>query len=192
MSAKTHSGNERLFVAASVTQQGLRTFRSWVCQLKAAINGHQPRWLPPENWHLTLKFIGSSDRRSAIKTALDQVVAGPPVTARAHSVGPFPNRRPSVLAVQLVADDQLLKLVADIERALRDCGLKPEPRPFRAHVSVARLKRGAKGNWPTIAVRGILSFEQVILYRSELTSSGARYTPLQRWNLTGKEKHDVD
>ena len=105
----------------------------------------EPRWIPPERWHLTLLFLGTvpADRVPLLVTAAAPVVAAAPaVTLRLAGGGRFGSpRRPQVLWVGLDGDvrplTELAQGLADVARAL---DLPVEDRPFRAHLTVGRWR----------------------------------------------------
>lgn len=126
----------RLFVAID--------FPEAVNQRLAALCSSLPgaRWLPPEQFHLTLRFIGEveSGTFADIADGLWEV-ACPPFSLRLRGVGHFPTRgQPRVLWVAIDAGDGLTRLHGQIESRLRSLGLDPEGRRFTPHVTLARLK----------------------------------------------------
>jgi len=152
-------------------------------------------WTRPESWHLTLRFLGEIGEEQAKRFAAEIASAASAVSAVALPAGGpvvFPPRgRPRTLGVgfEEAAVEAALGAVARAgERAAREIGCQPQTRPFRAHVTLARLREpwpaaavaqavGAVASWriPPFSVRG------VVLYRSRLDPAGAVHTPLQEW-----------
>ena len=100
----------------------------------------------------------------------------------------LPPRRPGVLAVDLVDSEEAC---GRLQRAVSDTlvGLgvhTPEKRPFRPHVTVARVRRGARVDQQVspLSLRDTFAASAVTLYRSRLGPKGARYEPLARTPLT--------
>ncbi len=104
------------------------------------------RWVSPDNWHFTLKFLGDTEpaRVSALSSVLSDV-------AKKHhafdlalgAFGGFPNlRNPRVLFYNIERGaPELERLANDVDAAVeRALGLEPEKRRFQAHVTVARVK----------------------------------------------------
>lgn len=140
------------------------------------------RWQKREQLHLTLRFIGEVDGRVAadIDDALAALKA-PGFTLALHGVGTFGGRDPRQLWAGVRPNPALLHLQKKIETALQRIGLSPEPRKFKPHVSLAKLKA-----CPREKVTEYLSAHALYtsvpfdvngfeLYSSTLTPSGSLY-----------------
>lgn len=183
----------RLFVAAGL-DEGVRGAIAAGIE-RFPLSDPPWRWVSRDNWHITLKFIGEASDAGAIADALTPVAA-------AHAgfdlaLGPFggfPNlRRPRVLFYDAVEGAAPLSaLAADVDAALSEAlGLPRETRPFRAHATVARVKRPLDGETATrlASVPPLQGARQRVdaftLIRSRLGPSGARYEPLLQFALAG-------
>jgi 2'-5' RNA ligase len=150
------------------------------------------RWVPPDNQHVTLKFLGWTppERVGEVTHAIGGVaVRHAPLTARLDGLGGFPSlRRARVLWVGL--DDpqrRLPALAGDLDTALEPHGFAPEARPFTAHLTVARFRTPVRldGVLPAGGPAGFEPFhiDEVVLFRSRLHPGGARYEPVDRFGL---------
>jgi len=152
------------------------------------------RWVRPEQMHLTLRFLGDTDtdRLPAIQTAMDAVAAAnAPFEMRLGSVGCFPNKnRPRVIWVGLAGEEiHLLSLVADLEKELAPLGREPENKPFRAHLTLGRVKdeRGAQGvEWAADVQHLAVPAEAIHLIESQLRPTGPIYTVRHSSRLRGR------
>jgi RNA 2',3'-cyclic 3'-phosphodiesterase len=99
------------------------------------------RWIDAENYHLTLRFIGDVDERTAheVDSMLDQVNRRG-FELRLDGLAPFGGRRPRAIVATVAASPALLELQAEHERIMRRIGLEPEGRKFTPHVTLARLR----------------------------------------------------
>lgn len=171
----------RCFLALLPDAEGLRALRQSRAALESGSAGapRSVRWSEPAALHLTLRFLGSSSaaqvdhfRRtlSALATAM------PPIPARRHAI--WPNRaRPRLLVLELESIRPLAELAHACETSARAVGFDPEPRGFRAHVSVARLRPGcAFGILPPAPPS--VSFGSIALVQSTLAPLGATYVDL--------------
>ena len=103
------------------------------------------KWRPRENLHLTLRFFGDVAEPVAdeIDAELAQVAeATAPFELQLKAAGAFGAATPHTLWIGAAESPKLAKLAADCERAARRAGLKPEPRKFAAHVTLASLGAG--------------------------------------------------
>ncbi len=100
------------------------------------------KWRRRENLHLTLRFFGEvtepvADELDAELAAIAEKSA--PFDVQLKAAGSFGKADPHTLWVGAASNPALDKLAADCERAARRVGLKPEPRKFTAHVTLAYL-----------------------------------------------------
>jgi 2'-5' RNA ligase len=171
----------RLFVALDLpdeARKALVRFRD------AAADPVVWRPLREESFHVTLAFLGHRadedvERIAGVLRALPPW--NPPRLALADGLL-LPARRARVLTVALTdPDGALAARQAAVSAALAEAGLyEPEARPFRAHVTVARLRSGARPPRSLEAAPEPLPFTAgaVTLYRSRLARGGAVYEPL--------------
>ena len=150
------------------------------------------RWTPSSKYHLTLRFIGEVDEHRA--AMVEQALADCRAEAfslQGRGMGVFPSqRRPRVLFAAIDATPVLFALQQQVEQALRDIGLEAEPKPFRPHVTLARLRQAEAQ-----AVRTFLDAHQAFtlapfqvdqfhLYESVLRREGALHTSRASYGLT--------
>jgi len=99
------------------------------------------RWIDPENYHLTLRFIGDIDDALARDIAgLLGRVRRRPFELRLDGLTSFGSRKPRALVASATAVPPLLELQAEQERLLQRLGLEPEGRKYIPHVTLARLR----------------------------------------------------
>ena len=99
------------------------------------------RWIDPENYHLTQRFNGDIDARTAdeVVAALDRVQRKP-VEIRLTGLGSFGNGKPHAVWARVEPTTQLAELQAEQERILQRMHLPAERRKYIPHVTVARCK----------------------------------------------------
>ena len=102
------------------------------------------RWVDEHLLHLTVKFLGERDDSFVpeLTRKLDAVASGySPVPFTLGGVGAFPNlRRPSVVWIGAAGDTKLELLNHDVEFVCSQLGVEVEGRPFRPHVTLARIR----------------------------------------------------
>lgn len=109
--------------------------------LRGGIDG--ARWIDREAYHLTLRFIGDVDNRTAgeLQYALS-AIDGAPFELVIRGVGAFGGAKPRAVWAGIRQSDALMSLQAHCESACRRIGLAPEGRQFSPHITLARLKNG--------------------------------------------------
>lgn len=126
----------RLFTGIEIPEEQRDDLR----RLRQPLPGSS-RWVEPDNLHLTLRFFGDIDNRKA--SELIEQLDGISVDAfeiRLSSLGAFGGNEPRSLWAGVEAGPELETLARANERAARAIGLPPDPRPFKPHVTLARLK----------------------------------------------------
>jgi 2'-5' RNA ligase len=130
----------RLFTGFSVPHPILETLTAALEQLRptAPLN-----WSPPENLHITLKFIGNwpDARLAELCQTLETVPQSGNIGIDIARFGYFPNpHRPHSFFAGVHSGPQLASLAAAIDEALVKIGCPPENRPYTPHLTLARIK----------------------------------------------------
>ncbi len=187
MSAEPLDGPLRAFLALEL-DGGLRgRLQDLQAQLRPRLGGI--RLVRPEGIHLTLRFLGHTEpvQVERMREALERAaLACPPVDARVAALGTFPERgSPRVLWLGIEVPPDVLALQEACERAARRAGFEPEPRGFRAHLTLGRWReRAPRPELPPVDL-GTTRLDTLVLFRSELRRDGAVYTPVLRFPLRG-------
>lgn len=102
------------------------------------------RWIDPENYHLTLRFIGDVDANVAreIASMLDQIKRTV-FELKLETLSSFGGRKPRAIVATAVPTQPLLELQSEHERLMQRVGLEPEGRKYIPHVTVARLRNSS-------------------------------------------------
>ena len=151
----------------------------------------QARWVPRENMHVTLKFLGRTWPRLTdwVPARVEAAAAGvPPFSARLRGVGSFPSvKRGRALWAAFEDHEDIASLAAAIDSALVD-EFPAEKRPFHPHLTVARSDPPLKlpvAYTATELESEAWEVDHVVLFRSHLGRPAPRYEPLARSPLTG-------
>ncbi|MFZ1131384.1 MAG: RNA 2',3'-cyclic phosphodiesterase [Terriglobales bacterium] len=165
------------------------------------------RWVRPESLHITLKFIGEQtpDQVAALAKRLPRVENGE-FEIRAGGYGFFPTAKaPRVFWIGIDGGPQLTRLAHNIDAATAELGVPREDRPYSPHLTLARGGAGRRSGSPKwqngdapnaafatlekrLAAMGDLDFgtmtaREFILYQSQLSPAGSKYTNLDRFAL---------
>ena len=158
------------------------------------------RWVKVDNIHLTVVFMGSIETEDipAIAQGVQEVcqIYGP-FDMSLKGIGCFPNRRsPRVLWLGLDGD---LEPMSDFRDALQGhltgFGIKEEKRKFKPHLTLARFRKPKKmdlkedqllSKYENIS-SSVCALKELILFKSDLKPTGAVYTKVEAWPLTGEK-----
>ena len=148
------------------------------------------RWVPDDNIHLTLRFIGEVERPLAndIAAALDRV-RSPAFELRISGVGKFEQRNGGALWAAIEPKEPTAALAAKVERAIQQVGLEPERRAFAPHITLARWNRPNAEAVDTFLTRNAnlrseaFMVKRFILFESKLSRHGAHYEEVSAFAL---------
>jgi 2'-5' RNA ligase len=190
----------RLFVALEIpaaVRDNLATEMKELRDLSAQAADKRPRWVRPENLHVTLKFIGevSPAKLEGVCGALVAIHSDAPVHLEFRGLGFFPNEQhPRVLWAGIEASANLPSLAADIESALEPQGVAREDRSFTPHLTLARLEPPGLHEKLRAVIqqnsrREFGSFEarEFHLIESKQRPAGAEYTSLASFPITSED-----
>ena|SRR5690242_19494658 len=176
----------RLFLAINLPAE----VRHAIVEAAAPLREAAPElpWVPAEKLHLTVKFLGNqSDEMadSVTKAMQDVAKRNRGIDAELGGVGAFPNfRRPRVVWLGVSPEPKLELLHHDVEASCEVLGLPVEGRPFRPHLTLARVRPrsldGSSVRKLGRAATDVDYVEEIVinaidLMESELTTTGARY-----------------
>lgn len=194
MSSTTVAGEEhaRLFWGCTMDMQTAVALAMEVERVRCVVPSARIHWQPETNWHLTLCFLGDvpSSLGSRMAAALAPVVAAlPPFSVELGPACWFPSRERPVVIAATVAQERapLRALVSVVEEAAVMAGQPRETRPWRGHVTLARVPRGYRPRdpLPAGALAAPLRVDHVALFRSVATPQGRRYEVVLRLPLAG-------
>jgi RNA 2',3'-cyclic 3'-phosphodiesterase len=169
---------------------------SRVAQSLATMRGGLPgaRWIDPENYHLTLRFIGDIDDALArdIASLLGRVQRAA-FELHLDGLSSFGGRKPRALVAAAAAGPALMELQAEHERLLQRLGLEPEGRKYTPHVTLARLRDSSSRQVADyLAARGhyrSASFKvsRFVLFSSRSSVGGGPYVVEEAYPLATAE-----
>lgn len=143
---------------------------------------HGARWVEPENYHITLRFIGDIDDATAHEiVSLLARVRRAPFALRLTGLSSFGGRKPRAIIASVELSRELAELQAEHERLMQRAGLASEGRKYAPHVTLARLRDvSSREVADYLAMRGYfqpLSFdvERFVLYSARASTGGGPY-----------------
>lgn len=174
----------RLFLGIELPPAWRRVLAQGTDALQRA--GVRGKFTLPDNYHLTLVFLGETQRQRAAEAALRQA-GGSPFPLRSASPGCFPRKGGDIWWLGVNPAPGLLAVQRRLEKALRASGFSPEERPYRPHITLARKVRSPAGLEPLTAPNLFppLEFQvnRITLFSSQRVDGALRYLPLYRVRL---------
>jgi 2'-5' RNA ligase len=155
-----------------------------VAQSLSMLRGGLPgaRWIDPENYHLTLRFIGDVDDQTELEVAsLLGRVRRKPFELRFDTLSSFGGRRPRAVVAALAQTAALMELQAEHERLMQRVGLEPEGRKYTPHVTLARLRDSSSRQVADyLAARALIAplpftVSRFVLFSSRASIGGGPY-----------------
>ena len=151
------------------------------------------RWIDPENYHVTLRFIGDVDDPLAddVADALHQI-SRPSFELALEGLGAFGSRRPHSLWAGLKRASALTDLHTELERCLQRIGLAPEHRRFIPHITLARLRAASEHDVTAyLALRGNFQTApfpagRFVLLSSKASRGGGPYVMEEAYPLAAR------
>jgi 2'-5' RNA ligase len=188
----------RLFVGVEIGEQMAAAAAALVDELRRRAQRLAPRaritWISLDRFHLTVRFIGNIDDDAA--QAMAGVLAPPPAVTcfdlTLAGVGAFPRTgKPQVLWSGLVAgEEHLQQIEREVSDRLLAVGVAREARPYRPHLTLARVREAAGLNSQALFAGleerslGTTRIEAITLFESRLSPKGPTYVPVQRTPLS--------
>jgi RNA 2',3'-cyclic 3'-phosphodiesterase len=187
----------RLFAAIDLSAETREAMASEQRRLKQALgsSGASPKWVRPDNAHLTLVFLGqvADERVAPLIADIGRDITRPVFEIELSTVGMFPDHgAPRVLWIGVATGaEALMALQHELAARIAGHGIALDTREFHPHLTLARWSRSrpsdrarvhSAAGADTLARQPVTG---VTLYECRLLPSGAHYTALTRANLTG-------
>lgn len=185
----------RTFIAVVLPQNVKQAIGSVESQLRKS--APRVRWVPPENLHITLKFLGNVDSErlpdveAAVRAAVSELE---PFRINFKGAGAFPNQRsPRVIWIGVEGDVSLLMEAAErVDKELVRIGFEAEVRPFKGHVTIGRCRDDKDGVGLTDALKsigvlelGYMVVDNIVVMKSELRPEGPIYSEIAEIKMGG-------
>lgn len=185
----------RSFLAFDIPPKVQQTLGACINDLKKM--APEIAWSRPDQLHVTLRFFGSVDERllageiaAAIRTVTQRAA---PTTVECAGLGVFPNwKYPRIIWAGFGGDTEpILTLHERLHAALAKFPLKEDDRAFRLHLTIGRARRLSAKHPLVKTVEslgpihfGAVPINRLTMYKSQLTRTGAVYTPIAEFPLS--------
>ena len=191
----------RAFIAIELPGQVCDVIQKQTARLRQMLGNELIRWVPTQNMHLTLKFLG--DTTSSYLDFLKQLISReadsyPQFDLQLGGLGAFPTlRRPRLLWIGIHAPADLVSLQKGIEAGATRLGYEQEERAFSPHLTIGRVRQTVsptelqkiRAALETIQLGniGIAKVDFIHLFKSDLQPGGSIYTKLFSAPLSNHE-----
>jgi 2'-5' RNA ligase len=179
----------RVFFAIDLPATAKEQVGKWLGTLKKSARSQPIRWTRAENLHITLQFLAEVRQEhiaaivSNVRTELATLQSA---TVTFDSLHLFPNPyRPRVIVLNIRPQQHLALLAERIGRAIQASHYEIDSRPFRAHLTLGRIKHTQRVHLDFLSTVKLppfapLDMHEVTLFRSEPQPEGSNYIPLER------------
>jgi 2'-5' RNA ligase len=186
-------GTIRAFIAVEIDRPNKEKLLNIISSLKKS--NADVKWINENQMHLTLKFLGNVEENKIlqISNALKPIADNfSPFSITFSKIGAFPNiHQPRVVWVGIQKGaDELKNLSTKIEGDLEILGFPKEKRSYTAHLTLGRTRSLKNITNLTDLIKNAgfssqneIKINELILFKSTLTSAGAIYTPISKFNL---------
>ncbi len=187
--------NMRAFIAIDLPKE-IKNYLN-LLEEKLKQSGADVKWVTPINIHLTLKFLGDVDTNkiNQITHILDEISLNQAqFPLELGSAGAFPNiKSPRVIWVGInKGDNEVKKIVADLEKEIEKIGIAKEDKPFSSHITIGRVKSNLNREKLTQSlanltakadIRNPFIINKITLFKSSLTPKGPIYEAVKETSL---------
>jgi len=183
----------RIFFAIDLTVLAKEKVGSYITMLKKKSKTNAIRWTKPENLHITLQFLAEV-KRDHLAELIAHVRANVACIAENTSlqfghIHLFPNPyRPRVIVLEIEPQDKLRTIAESIGNGIKHLHYEVETRPFKAHLTLGRIKYTHGINLDFLSESKIPAFDamemsEVVLFRSDPQPEGSKYTVIEKISL---------
>jgi 2'-5' RNA ligase len=183
----------RIFFAIDLPQEVRDKLGQFICGLKKKSRTNAIRWSRPENLHITLQFLAEVNTEhlplltEKVKQHMEGMLKRSSLSFGALKLFPT-HYRPRVIVVDITPQEPLAELSGLIGEGIKDAHYEIEKRPFRAHMTIGRIKSAQRVDLDFLLNVGDIGVDkidvnEVVLFRSEPQADGSRYTALERLTL---------
>lgn len=179
----------RLFFAVELNSELRQALSQLIDELKQEPWGHRVRWVHPENLHVTLRFLGTTNSEKISELARhahNAINKIEPFPLQLHNIRFFPSpTAPRAIAADIIPTSELFELANALEEVASNLGFTPETKPYLPHLTLGRIIHHHAPN-----LREELNLNtspmivnEIVLFNSKKTEYSQSYTPLEYISL---------
>ncbi len=183
---------KRTFIAVDIHPE--KNLQSNIQEIKDVLHHEKIKWVPDNQWHLTLKFLGDTPEeiiQPIIVDISDKIMQLPGMNLHLFSLGLFKSlNNPRILWIGFKPCETLIKAVKCINEATQKFGFESDNKEFSPHLTIARIKEIKQiKNLGNLIEKykntsfGMVTITEIIFYESILKSEGPVYLPMHKFPL---------
>ncbi|MFT6406762.1 MAG: 2'-5' RNA ligase [Arenicella sp.] len=177
----------RSFVALPIPRETANQLGDLAAKMSYQDKSGAVRWVDQENYHVTLAFLGEQHEAGleVLAEQLDYHIRQVEFQAELSHLSPFPETRPKLIAAMVNRSNEIKCLHRQVISAIKSADMLIDKRKFIPHVTLGRYRHSRNVFAGSIPLN--VSFEplidEVVLFESVLTTTGAEYEPIYRFPL---------
>lgn len=176
-----HTSSKRLFIALPIPSAANHSLDKYCRQLDEHYESSRIRYTPVNNRHLTLAFLGQLGPTQVIDaTEVVQRIQHTPIHLRLTAIERFPDAQSRIITALPEPSSPLSSLHHQLQQALEQRGFPGTTRPFRPHVTLARMKYNNEHLAIALNPPIEIMVSEVILYESQRIDTNNAYIPREQ------------
>lgn len=177
----------RSFIALPVAKETANELGDIAAKMSYQDKSNAVKWVGQDNFHITLAFLGEQREQALDNLAeqLDEHLHQHEFLLKLSHISPFPESKPKLLAAMVEKNDDVINVQKQVVSSIYSSNMMFDKRKFIPHVTLGRYRHTRNhfaGNIP-MNVSYEAFVDEVVLYESVLTNSGAEYEPIYRFPL---------
>lgn len=183
----------RSFIALPISKETANELGDVAAKMSYQDKSNAVKWVDQENYHITLAFLGEQ-RESDLEVLaeqLDESLIQHEFLLNLSHISPFPEAKPKLFAAMVEKNEGILSVHKQVVSSINSSAIMFNKRKFIPHLTLGRSRHTRNSYAGTVPMN--VSYEtfidEVVLYQSNLTSSGAEYEPIYRFPL---DQFDAD
>lgn len=175
----------RTFFAIPIEKMMLEAIQKPLEQLRAEL-GNSVEWIPPQNWHITLRFLGDINHKqlaTLVEASREIAHDSAPGIIKPKMIAPFPRSDSQHIALHLHSNPQLKSMADKLSGAAFAVGVSKDTRRFRPHITLGKIRYATHPFLPIGLEDFDIPFTELVLYESKFQMSGGAYRKLQVFKI---------
>lgn len=177
----------RSFIALPIQVETANELGDLAAKMSYQDKSNAVRWVDQENYHLTMAFLGEQRETDLelLAEQLDYHIRQTEFRAVFSHLSPFPESKPKLIAAMVDKSEELKDLNQQVNSAIKSIDMFADKRKFIPHITLGRFRHSRNSYAGTFPLNTSFDtiIDEIVLYESVLTATGAEYEPIYRFPL---------